>query len=118
MRWVGIDEAGYGPNLGPLVLAAVVAEGPDDCPPDLWTDLPHVGRAGSGADRLWIDDSKAIYKAGKGRDRLEEATVAAMVAAGRSAPSCFSELLENLSAGSLSDVELTPWLEENAGNGL
>ena len=26
MRWVGIDEAGYGPNLGPLVMTAVVAE--------------------------------------------------------------------------------------------
>ena len=27
MRWVGIDEAGYGPNLGPLVMTAVIAEG-------------------------------------------------------------------------------------------
>ncbi len=114
MRWVGIDEAGYGPNLGPLVLAAVVAESPDDRPPDLWSDLPHVGRARSGADRLWIDDSKAIYKGGKGRERLEEATVAALVAAGRSIPSRLSELLRNLAAGSLADVELTPWLEADA----
>ena len=29
--WViGIDEAGYGPNLGPLVMSAVVAE--SSCP--------------------------------------------------------------------------------------
>ena len=26
VRWVGIDEAGYGPNLGPLVMTAVIAE--------------------------------------------------------------------------------------------
>ena len=25
MRWVGIDEAGYGPNLGPMVMTAVIA---------------------------------------------------------------------------------------------
>ena len=39
MLWVGIDEAGYGPNLGPLVMTAVVAAGPDDRRPDLWGDL-------------------------------------------------------------------------------
>ena len=27
MCWAGIDEAGYGPNLGPLVMTAVIAEG-------------------------------------------------------------------------------------------
>ena len=30
MRWVGIDEAGYGPNLGPLVMTAVIAGSPRD----------------------------------------------------------------------------------------
>ncbi len=42
-RWIGIDEAGYGPNLGPLVMSAVVAESPDDRMPDVWGDLPGVG---------------------------------------------------------------------------
>ena len=51
MPWVvGIDEAGYGPNLGPLVQAAVALRLPDD---DLagWTTLAsRVRRCGlSGA---------------------------------------------------------------------
>ena len=62
MPWVvGIDEAGYGPNLGPLVQAAVALRLPDD---DLagWTTLkPWVRRAHERDDgRLLIDDSKAL----------------------------------------------------------
>ena len=47
-RWVGIDEAGYGPNLGPLVMTAVMRRGARRSrPPDLWADLPgRVSRAG------------------------------------------------------------------------
>lgn len=111
MRWVGIDEAGYGPNLGPLVMTAVVAEGPDDCQPDLWADLgATVSRAGGDPGRLWIDDSKAILKAGRGRDRLEAACLAAVSAAVREPPRSFGSLLATLEAGTLADVELAPWL--------
>ncbi len=111
---MGIDEAGYGPNLGPLVMTAVIAESPDDRPPDLWTDLAAtVCRAGvrgaSEKNRLWIDDSKAIYKAGLGRDRLEAGCLAAVSAAGF-APETVGELLEVTRAGTLDDVELIPWI--------
>jgi hypothetical protein len=63
MPWVvGIDEAGYGPNLGPLVQAAVALRLPDA---DLagWETLrPVVRRCGEKADgRLLIDDSKSVY---------------------------------------------------------
>src|SRR5947209_10132700 len=80
-RWVGIDEAGYGPNLGPLVMTAVVAESPDDRPPDVWGDLAaSVARAGGEPERLWVDDSKALYRPGHGRDRLEAACLALLAA--------------------------------------
>jgi hypothetical protein len=112
MRWVGIDEAGYGPNLGPLVMTAVVAEGPDDREPDVWGDLPStVDRSGGASDRVWVDDSKKVYQAGKGRDRLDASTLATLVATGRAVPKTFGGLLEAIGAGTLDDVELTRWLD-------
>jgi hypothetical protein len=112
MRWVGIDEAGYGPNLGPLVMTAVIAEGSDGRPPDVWGDLPDtVARAGGDPERLWVDDSKAIHCGGKGRDRLEAACLAALAASMRAVPCSLCGLLAALDAGTIADAELTPWIE-------
>ncbi|WP_435011357.1 hypothetical protein P12x_002664 [Tundrisphaera lichenicola] len=112
MRWVGIDEAGYGPNIGPLVMTAVVAESLDDRPPDLWVDLAStVSRAGGSPNRLWVDDSKKVYKAGQGRDRLDAGCLAAIGATGRAVPSTIGQLIEILGAGTLDDAELSPWLD-------
>lgn len=66
MPWVvGIDEAGYGPNLGPLVQAAVALHLPDDDPAG-WDALkPAVRRCHEPDDgRLLIDDSKKVYTRG------------------------------------------------------
>jgi hypothetical protein len=113
MRWVGIDEAGYGPNLGPLVMTAVVAEGPEDRQPDLWADLPGtIARAGGPAHALWVDDSKKIYRAGLGFDRLEAASLATLSAAGAGAVGCLSGLMAVLGAGSIAETELDLWLGE------
>jgi len=114
MRWVGIDEAGYGPNLGPLVMTAVVAEGTGERPPQLWDELaPTVARAGGPSDRLWVDDSKAILKGGKGREHLDATCLAAVEAAGAgfAGASTLASLLQAIGAGSYDDVELSPWLE-------
>jgi len=111
MRWAGIDEAGYGPNLGPLVMTLVVAEGPDNSPPRVWDDLAAtVSRADDPSKRLWVDDSKRVFKARKGRDRLDSATLALIDATARIIPRTLGGLFETLGAGSLEAVELAPWL--------
>ncbi len=68
MAWlVGIDEAGYGPNLGPLVMTAVACRLPD-ADADLWHLLGDgVRRHGERDDgRLLVADSKLVYSASRG----------------------------------------------------
>ena len=121
MRWIGIDEAGYGPNLGPLVMTAVVAEAADHVRPgvnpaismDLWRDLSAtVDRAGGEVGRLWVDDSKAILRGGKGRDRLESTCLAALHAVGSGVPATISELLAAVNTGMPAEAELSPWFDQ------
>src|SRR5215213_3222578 len=81
MPWrVGLDEAGYGPNLGPLVLASSACHVPTDAPPCLWTALgPAVRREEHPADgRLLIDDSKKVNQGKAGLARLEAGVLAAL----------------------------------------
>ena len=122
MRWVGIDEAGYGPNLGPLVMTAVVAESFAENgqshrarrPLDFWGDLAlTVDRAGGDPERLWVDDSKAIFSGGNGRSRLEATCMAAVHAASSAFPPTLEALLDSVGAGTLEEVELTRWLESS-----
>lgn len=110
-RWVGIDEAGYGPNLGPLVMTAVVAEAATVRRPDLWTRLRRgVCRAGEDPRRLWIDDSKLLYRPADGLSRLEAASLAVLDAVGGPLPSSIAAWFAGFGAGSLGTVELEPWM--------
>jgi hypothetical protein len=80
----GIDEAGYGPLLGPLVVSATAFRVPEDAArADLWEwfgsavarQAPRKsGRVQSRAVRcaLWVADSKAMHKGGNGLRALEE----------------------------------------------
>lgn len=129
MRWVGIDEAGYGPNLGPLVMTAVVVEAapafgeleapPLDPPSRFWDDLSAtVCRAGPRDGRLWVDDSKAILKGGKGRDRLVATCLATLEAAGHPPPGCLEAFIAALCGEATSDpAELSRWAAPNGEDG-
>lgn len=73
---IGLDEAGYGPNLGPLVISATAFRVADDGDVhDLYALLPGTftrdPRAKSGA--LLVADSKVVYQSQGTMDRLEQA---------------------------------------------
>ena len=65
---IGVDEAGYGPNLGPLVIAATAWEVRDELThEDLYRAAAPVVTADPPDDvdhRLWIADSKRVYRPG------------------------------------------------------
>src|SRR5215218_94751 len=74
MTWlIGIDEAGYGPNLGPFVMSAVACRVEGPVPACLWEALAAVARRAGGKrdKRLVIDDSKKVYGSGKTLAGLE-----------------------------------------------
>jgi hypothetical protein len=118
VRWVGIDEAGYGPNLGPLVMTAVAAESVADAegldpPSRFWDDLRDtVSRAGvrGGGGRFWVDDSKAVLKGGKGRDRLTASCLALLDAVGLAPPGSVQDLVGALCGAGSDGAELARWL--------
>lgn len=79
MRWrVGIDEAGYGPTLGPLVMALTATGWPDGVEPlgDGWASLSQyiqplgTGRSRTKDSRLIVGDSKKIKVLSGGHQRL------------------------------------------------
>lgn len=104
--YAGIDEAGYGPTLGPLVITgtACVCEKEDTDPSCLAellcreTDIP------------LITDSKKIYSSQKGLRNLEKCVHAFLQLCFEKPPLTFSSMVKSL-AGELFDsvFEFSPW---------
>lgn len=109
--YAGIDEAGYGPRLGPLCVAMTVfrvagwADG--DPPPDMWRLLRPVvvrtpPRAAGAAARVPVDDSKRLKLANSVKTRhplthLEAGVLPFLACMGRR-PASDRELLAALGA--------------------
>lgn len=114
--YAGIDEAGYGPRLGPLCVAQSVFEvkdwAPGDDVPDLWRRLERIvcsTIAQSRDGRLPINDSKRLKLANGSASRhplthLERA-VLAFAARGGAPPASDAALFETLGAR----IDAAPW---------
>jgi hypothetical protein len=84
---IGTDEAGYGPNLGPLVVAASAWRLPtaDDAADRLTRLATEIGRA-TGLGRPPWADSKQLFKPGGGLGAIERGVLAALASTGQASP--------------------------------
>ncbi|MFO1065316.1 MAG: hypothetical protein U0892_15730 [Pirellulales bacterium] len=100
---IGVDEAGYGPNIGPLIVAAtawrvpygitekqLVASMADSFRPVPWS---------MGADHIPLGDSKKLYTPATGLRSLEAGLIA-MLGQIHPVPQRFEEFLQSLGVGS------------------
>jgi len=115
--WAGIDEAGYGPTLGPLVVAGTAFVTPQ--PPregELWERLRDaVGRRARGSDgRLVVNDSKLVYSGRLGLRRLEEGVLGFLRAGSAAAVERGADLMNVLEGGRPQQGEPHPWFREAA----
>ncbi|MFN8858130.1 MAG: hypothetical protein ACK50P_21350 [Planctomycetaceae bacterium] len=114
---IGLDEAGYGPNLGPLLIATTIWEVPESpAGYDLYSDFAGlVTRPGEQpAGPLVIGDSKQVYASGKGLASLEFPVWHALALTGDSAlpvhlPANWEELLRSVHRGPPIDPVREPW---------
>lgn len=101
-----MDEAGYGPNLGPLVVAATAWRAPAGAELDALLE-PIVARSPTRDGRLLIADSKAVYHPGGGLAKLERAVYTTL----GGAPAGWSGLVERLGADPERRTSELPWHE-------
>jgi hypothetical protein len=111
MPWIiGIDEAGYGPHLGPFVMSSVACRVPDGAEgTSLWRMLrTAVRRRAAAADgRLLIEDSKVVYTPGRGLFELERSVLACLGPLRAAGP--LHQFIEWLSRGSDAELKPEPW---------
>ncbi|MEM6798489.1 MAG: hypothetical protein AAF589_03155 [Planctomycetota bacterium] len=108
MAWmIGLDEAGYGPNLGPLVIGATAWRVDDlAVTADLYQQLDSAVTREPDGERIALADSKQLYKPGGGLALLERGVLPAIEPA-----SSWSRLVDLLSADPSGCRRQLPWHE-------
>jgi ribonuclease HII len=110
MPWlIGIDEAGYGPNLGPLVMTSVAFQiPPEPNGVNLWHVLAAAVRGPDDPadDRLLIADSKKVYSSTRGLLGLEVGALAPL-AFTRALP--LAQLIEQLCPAASAELRQEAW---------
>lgn len=114
--WIGTDEAGYGPNLGPLVISATVWQTPDAGRDADWYELLSavVSRHVHPQRRLSqvpIADSKSLYKPGGALQNLECGVLATLRAIGRR-PADWREAWTALAPENSDGLDRDPWYRD------
>ncbi len=111
---VGIDEAGFGPILGPLVVSSSAFSLPRRLlEADLWQELKKsvADKQKHLAGRLLIADSKKAYSRQKGIKHLQRTTLACLKGLGES-PATLTELLGVLCKHYPRRLNNYPWYKE------
>lgn len=112
MLLIATDEAGYGPKLGPLVVAATAWHVPDDLSPSEFSNAFAALRQPIACEEstVVVDDSKAVFQPSGGLGALH-ATVSAASHWARHSTRSFPDLLRKLCPDDLESIAQTPWLE-------
>jgi ribonuclease HII len=117
---VGIDEAGFGPILGPLVISSAAFSLPDDllhC--DLWRILANSisDKRKHLAGRILIADSKKVYSKSLGIKHLERSVLACLRYLGKQ-PATLTELITMLCPHRPEALSDYPWYRNTDGHRL